>query len=163
MNTIQKIEAWGDKHHPKWLDILRIILGLVILAKGYYFVTDTDGLKQIIASSRFGQVSFVLEHYVVFAHLIGGALIVVGLITRIAVMAQLPILIGAVLLVNSRSGFFSSNSTELWLSIIILFLLIFFLIEGSGPWSVDEYMRKHPEKDDWEDELSKGLPMDKKG
>jgi hypothetical protein len=49
----------------------------------------------------------------------------------------------------------SANSTDLWLSIIILFLLVFFLVEGSVPWSVDEYMRKHPEKDDWEDELSR--------
>ena len=155
MNTVEKIEAWGDRHHPKWLDILRIILGLVILAKGFYFVTNTDGLKQMIANSRFGQVSFVLEHYVVFAHLIGGALIAAGLITRIAILAQLPILLGAVLFVNAKSGFFSANSTDLWLSIIILFLLVFFLVEGSGPWSVDEYMRKHPEKDDWEEELKK--------
>jgi len=162
MNTVEKIEAWGDRHHPKWLDILRMILGLVLLAKGYYFVTNTDGLKQLIANSRFGQVSFLLEHYVVFAHLIGGFLIAVGLITRIAIVVQLPILIGAVLFVNVRSGFFSGNSTDLWLSIIILFLLVFFLVEGSGPWSVDEYMRKHPEKDDWEDELSKGLPSEKK-
>src|SRR5205814_1568654 len=110
---------------------------------------------EIIASSRFGQVSFILEHYVVFAHLIGGVLIVVGLITRIAIIAQLPILLGAIFLVNSKAGFFSANSTELWLSILILFLLVFFLIEGSGPWSVDEYMRRHPEKDDWEDELKK--------
>lgn len=156
MNTIQKIEAWGDRHHPKWLDILRIILGFVILAKGFYFVSNTDGLKEIIANSRFGQVSFFLEHYVVFAHLIGGILIAVGLITRIAVAAQIPILVGAIFLVNSRAGFFSANSTELWLSIIILFLLVFFLVEGSGPWSVDEYMRKHPEKGDWDEELKKG-------
>jgi uncharacterized membrane protein YphA (DoxX/SURF4 family) len=62
--------------------------------QGYYFVTNTDGLKELIANSRFGQVSFLLEHYVVFAHLIGGFLIAVGLITRIAVLVQLPILIG---------------------------------------------------------------------
>lgn len=162
MNTVEKIEAWGDRHHPKWLDILRMILGIVLLARGYYFVTNTDGLKELIANSRFGQVSFLLEHYVVFAHLIGGFLIAVGLITRIAVLVQLPILIGAVLFVNGKSGFFSTNSTDLWLSIIILFLLVFFLVEGSGPWSVDEYMRKHPEKDDWEDELSKSLPPENK-
>jgi putative oxidoreductase len=155
MNSFQKIESWGDRHHPKWLDILRIILGLIILAKGYYFVSNTDGLKTMIANSRFGQVSFVLQHYVVFAHLIGGVLIIVGLLTRIAVLFQIPILIGAVLFVNARSGFFSANSTDLWLSIIILFLLIFFLVEGSGPWSLDEYMRKHPEKDDWEEEVKK--------
>ncbi|MDX5339191.1 MAG: DoxX family protein, partial [Cyclobacteriaceae bacterium] len=34
MNIITKIEHWGDTHHPKWIDILRIALGLVILYKG---------------------------------------------------------------------------------------------------------------------------------
>ena len=160
MNTVEKIEAWGDKHHPKWIDILRILLGIVILAKGYYFVSDTQGLKQIIANSRFGEVSFWLEHYVVFVHLIGGALIAVGLVTRIAILFQLPILCGAIIFVNARQGLFSGNSTELWLSVVILFLLCFFLVEGSGPWSIDEYMRRHPEKDDWVEDLPKDLPAE---
>ena len=155
MNTVEKIEAWGDRHHPKWLDILRIMLGLVITAKGYYFISHTDGLQQMIANSRFGQVSFLLAHYIAFAHLIGGILIAVGLITRIAIIFQLPILIGAVIFFNSSTGIFSENSTELWLSLLILFLLVFFLVEGSGPWSIDEYMRRHPEKDDWEEEIKK--------
>ena len=155
MNRVQKIEAWGDRHHPKWLDLLRMLLGLALVAKGYYFVTNTEGLKQMIENSRFGQVAFVLQHYVVFAQLIGGLMITVGMVTRIAVLFQLPILIGAVFFVNSKAGFFSANSTDLWLSLIILFLLLFFLVEGSGPWSIDEYMRKHPEQHDWEDELKK--------
>ena len=153
MNTVEKIEAWGDRHHPKWLDILRILLGFVIIAKGYHFISNTEGLQLMIANSRFGQVSFLLAHYIAFAHLIGGILIVVGLVTRIAVIFQLPILIGAVLFFNSHTGLFSANSTELWLSLLILFLLVFFLVEGSGPWSIDEYMKKHPEKDDWQEEI----------
>jgi uncharacterized membrane protein YphA (DoxX/SURF4 family) len=153
MNTVEKIEAWGDRHHPKWLDILRVLLGVVILAKGYYFISHTDGLQQMIANSQFGYVSFMLAHYIAFAHLIGGILIAVGLITRIAVLFQLPVLMGAVIFFNSHTGLFSENSTELWLSLIILFLLCFFLVEGSGPWSIDEYMKRHPEKDDWQEEV----------
>lgn len=34
MNLISKIEHWGDAHHPRWLDVLRIALGIVIFAKG---------------------------------------------------------------------------------------------------------------------------------
>jgi len=155
MNTIEKIETWGEKHHPKWIDLLRILLGFIILAKGYYFISHTDGLQQMIAKSRLGTVSFLLAHYVAFAHLIGGILIAVGLVTRIAIIFQLPILIGAVLFVNSTTGFFSENSTELWMSLLILFLLCFFLVEGSGPWSIDEYLRRHPEKEDWQEEVKK--------
>ncbi|MDW8393409.1 MAG: DoxX family protein [Chitinophagales bacterium] len=155
MNLIKRIEDWGDRHHPKWLDLLRILLGLIILGKGYMFISNTEGVKEIIENSRFGQVSFWLAHYVVFAHLIGGAMIALGLLTRLAILFQLPILIGAVVFVNAKTGFFSANSTELWFSVIVLFLLLFFLVEGSGPWSMDAYMKSHPEKDDWEDELKK--------
>ncbi len=155
MNFIEKLEAWGDKHHPKWLDLLRILLGLLILGKGYAFISNTEGVHQIIENSRFGQVSFWLAHYVTFAHLVGGALIALGLLTRVAILFQLPILIGAVIFVNAPTGFFSANSTELWFSIVVLFLLLFFLVEGSGPWSMDAYLKKHPDTEDWEEELKK--------
>jgi putative oxidoreductase len=37
-------------------------------------------------------------HYIASAHFLGGILIVFGLLTRWAILAQLPILIGAVLI-----------------------------------------------------------------
>lgn len=153
MNWIHRIETWGNKHHPKWLDILRVLLGVIILWRGVVFVSDTAALQQMIDDSRFGEVSFWLAHYVAFAHLVGGMLIIVGLLTRLAVIFQVPILIGAVFFVNLQSGLFSSNSSELWFSVLVLFLLLFFMVEGSGPWSIDEYMRRHPENKDWEEEL----------
>jgi putative oxidoreductase len=142
MSVIQKIEDWGDRHHPKWIDILRILLGLVIFLKGVQFVANTDALMKIMDHSKFPWVSFSLAHYVAFAHLVGGLLIMLGLITRVAIVFQLPVLIGAVIFINAQKGFFSVNS-ELSFSLIVLFLLLFFLVEGSGPLSVDEFMRRH--------------------
>jgi uncharacterized membrane protein YphA (DoxX/SURF4 family) len=142
MSVIQKIEDWGDRHHPKWIDILRILLGLVIFLKGVQFVANTDALMQIMDRSKFPWVSFFLAHYVAFAHLVGGLLIMLGLVTRFAIVLQLPILIGAVIFINAQKGFFSVNS-ELSFSLIVLFLLLFFLVEGSGPLSVDAFMRRH--------------------
>jgi putative oxidoreductase len=137
MNMFQKIEVWGEKHHPKWLDILRILLGIVIFVKGYFYVSNTGELISMMSNSKFPWVSLTLAHYVAFAHLVGGVLIAIGLLTRVAILFQLPILLGAVIFINSQKGFFSQNS-ELLFSIIILFMLFFFLVEGSGPWSVDE-------------------------
>ena len=97
---------------------------------------------KIMENSKFPWVSFGLAHYVALAHLMGGILILLGLITRIAILFQLPILIGAVVFVNSQHGFFSVNS-ELSFSLVVLFLLLFFLVEGSGSFSLDEFMRKH--------------------
>lgn len=146
MNVVQKIEHWGDVHHAKWLDVIRIVLGLLILSKGIAFISDTDAQKDwILQNNTFGfsgLMAMALVHTVAMAHLVGGVLITIGLVTRFAVVVQIPILIGAVFLVNLTKGFSSLNS-ELWLSIIVLMLLILYWIVGSGPYSVDHWMKTH--------------------
>ncbi len=137
MDLLKKIEIWGEQHHPKWMDILRMALGVALFVKGYFFIRNTDTLMQIMENSRFPWVSLTLAHYVAFAHLVGGFMICIGLLTRIAILFQLPVILGAIVFVNSERGFFSEGS-ELMYSIIILVLLIVFLVLGSGPWSVDE-------------------------
>lgn len=142
MNVFQKIETWGDEHQTKWLALFRILLGIFILLKGIYFVQNTDAIYTMIANSAVSLYAVALAHFVALAHLMGGFLIAIGLLTRIAILFQLPILIGAIVFVNAEKGFFSIGS-ELSLSIIILALLLFFLVFGSGRISVDEFMEKH--------------------
>ncbi len=135
MNLLQRIESWGDRHHPKWIDFVRIGLGMFLFYLGVIFVQNRDALTALIDESpALTVMSFWLAHYIVFAHLAGGLLITLGLLTRVAVIANIPVLLGAVLFVHSPTGLFSVY-TQFGLSIIVLFLLIFFLIEGSGPVS----------------------------
>lgn len=115
------------------------------MVKGFMFIQDTEALFRIMQKSQFPWISIGLAHYVAFAHLVGGLLIAMGLVTRVAILFQLPILIGAVFFINPNHGFYSEN-TELWSSIIVLLLLIFFLIFGSGRLSIDRLIRK-PDKD----------------
>ncbi|HEY0667317.1 MAG TPA: DoxX family protein [Sphingobacteriaceae bacterium] len=146
MNVVQRIEHWGDIHHAKWLDVIRIILGLLILSKGIAFISDTDAQRDwMVQNSAFqfsGLMAMAVVHIVAFAHLVGGILITMGLVTRFAVVIQIPILLGAVFFVNLTKGFSPLNS-ELWLSVIVLMLLILFWIVGSGPYSVDHWMKYH--------------------
>src|SRR5690606_19194878 len=137
MNLIQKAEYWGDAHHPHWLDILRIGLGILLIVKGIFFIADTESVGRLITSTAFEPVAWAAVHYVVFAHLVGGFFIAIGLLTRYAVVFQLPILIGAIFLVHLREGLTFLNS-DLWVAIIVLILLIVFLIVGSGKYSYDE-------------------------
>jgi hypothetical protein len=37
MNYLENVEKWGNTHHPKWIDILRIILVLFLCWKGIDF------------------------------------------------------------------------------------------------------------------------------
>jgi len=54
--------------------------------------------------------SFLFAHFIAFAHLVGGLLIAMGLITRPAILFQLPILIGAVLFVRPETGLITINT-----------------------------------------------------
>lgn len=144
MNAIQKVEHWGDAHHAKWLDAVRILLGLIIFSKGIALISDTSRQQDILFANNFGfseMMASVAIHIVAFAHLVGGILITIGLVTRFASVIQIPILLCAVAFVNIRAGFSALNS-ELWLSILVLFLLVLFWIVGSGPLSVDEQLKK---------------------
>lgn len=76
-------------------------------------------------------------HYVVPAHFVGGFLIVIGLLTRWAVLAQIPILFGAVL-VNFLG---EMNVTNLILASVTLLVCLFFLFYGSGKHSTDYYLK----------------------
>ena len=96
----------------------------------------------MIANSAVALYAVFLAHYVALVHLMGGFLIAIGLITRVSVLFQIPILVGAIVFVNAQKGFFSMHS-ELPLSILVLCLLILFLIVGSGKYSADEFMRTH--------------------
>lgn len=142
MTLLHRIEHWGDTHHPTWTDALRIVLGMILVLKGISFISDTTYLSQLVGGLRFGLFPVILVHYVAFAHLMGGFLIAVGCLTRLMVILQLPILIGAVFFVNISQGFQALNS-ELWLSLFVLVLLLVFLVIGSGRFSMDQYVKQN--------------------
>jgi uncharacterized membrane protein YphA (DoxX/SURF4 family) len=142
MNLVQKVEAWGDSHQSKWFALLRIILGMIIFFKGLFFVQNTDAINAMIANSAIDLYAVFLAHCVALSHLVGGVLIMLGLITRIAVLFQIPILLGAIIFVNAQKGFYSIQS-ELGFSILVLAMLLFFLVFGSGKISADAYMKSH--------------------
>ncbi|HEU4634526.1 MAG TPA: DoxX family membrane protein, partial [Flavisolibacter sp.] len=134
-------------HHPKWLDILRIALGIFLCLKGVEFATNMGAFMSLVTGvmpfSDF--VMILIGHYVVFAHIMGGFLLALGLLTRFACSIQIPILMGAIIFVNVPHEMMRPFS-EVFLSILILMLLIYFLIIGSGPWSLDRAIEKNSKK-----------------
>lgn len=72
-------------------------------------------------------------------------MLTVGLLTRIVALLQIPILVGAIIFINAqRSGF--AIRSELGLALFVLILDILFLVEGSGPLSLDGYFSKNRER-----------------
>ena len=142
MNLVQRLEHWGDRHHPKWLDLLRIALGVFLCLKGIEFATNMSTVMNMMTGNMpFSSFMMILiGHYVVFAHIMGGFLLAIGLLTRFACIIQIPILIGAIIFINTNEML--RPFSELFLWILILGVLIYFLIIGSGPWSVDAFIEK---------------------
>ena len=108
--------------------------------KGGMFLADTESLRQLIEDTHIQVYTWGAVHYVAFAHLVGGILIALGLLTRVAVAFQLPVLFVAVFFVNVTGGLTFLNS-ELWVSLVVLGLLLLFLVVGSGPYSVDHQLK----------------------
>jgi uncharacterized membrane protein YphA (DoxX/SURF4 family) len=146
MSIITNVERWGNSHRPGFLDFFRILLGAFITYKGLYFVVHLDELQMTTSGINVYFAGMTLAHYVVFAHILGGPLIFFGLFTRIVSLVQLPILIGAVFMVNYPKGFLSiGQHMELWVSIVVLSGLLIFMIFGAGRFSIDAKRRRELE------------------
>ena len=132
MNVVQRVEHWGDTHHPQWLDIIRILLGAFLCYKGVTFLMNMGQMLGLLTNRMsFGSFSTMLmSNYVSFAHLLGGILLILGVLTRFACLIQIPILLGAVFFVNTE---LYRPFSEVLLSILVLLLLIVFLVAGNGP------------------------------
>ena len=137
MDLLHRLEFWGDRHHPKWMDIIRIALGVFLVYKAIDFLNNMSDLVTLMSTNTsFGSFSYILAgHYAVFAHLLGGILLIFGVLTRFACIIQIPVLIGAIFFVSTNREMLRPYS-ELIISIVVLLLLIYFLIAGNGPLSV---------------------------
>ncbi|HLZ89238.1 MAG TPA: TQO small subunit DoxD [Puia sp.] len=144
MTTLQQIRDWGATHHPRWLVIVRVGLGLFLFAKGITFMQNATLLDQLI----YGRASLAedqthwLPILITWANLLTGLLMIIGLWTRLMALLQVPILIGAIIFIIAQKGG-SVPESEMLLAILTLLLMIFFLVEGSGPLSLDTYLEKN--------------------
>jgi putative oxidoreductase len=137
MNLLQRLEFWGDRHHPKWMDIIRIALGVFLCYKGIDFLGHMSDLVSVMYTQTSTAPFFYLlaGHYAAAAHILGGIFLTLGVMTRIACIIQIPVLLGAIFFISTNQEMLRPYS-ELALTVIILLLLIYFLIAGNGPWSV---------------------------
>jgi uncharacterized membrane protein YphA (DoxX/SURF4 family) len=146
MSVITNVERWGNSHRPGFLDLFRIAFGLFITYKGLYFMKHMNELEHTAASADVWFAVAVASHYVIFAHVLAGPLIAVGLFTRIACLLQLPILIAAVFLINFPKGLFSlGNNLALEISLIALVASLVFIVFGAGRFSIDAIRRREME------------------
>ena len=141
MGTLQQIQQWSLTHHPRWLVVLRVALGICLFFKGIFFLVNTATLEELVKGSLVANRTDWLVIFITWSHLLGGFLMIIGLLTRWAAMLNIPILMGAIIFINTQRDAF--GAFELPFAFIVLLLLIFFLIEGGGPISLDNFFSKH--------------------
>lgn len=139
MQRLNDALAWADSRRELWLDCIRVYLGLGLFARGLLLVTNASPgyLEGILSGHQqdWALVAGVL-HYVILAHFVGGAFLALGLFTRAAALAQVPVLFGAVFLVHRQDGLFAMGQS-LEFSALVLFLLCVLTVSGAGRFSLD--------------------------
>ena len=139
MERLRRLTAWLDARRDWCFDLLRVYLGLGLLAKGWLFAARPGLLNEWMDNGRMLAAPPLLAHYVVLAHVCGGLMMAAGLLTRLAAVVQVPILVGAVFFVHMGEGLFT-RAQNLEFTLLTLFLLVLVGAHGSGRWSVDYYL-----------------------
>ncbi|MEW5852814.1 MAG: DoxX family membrane protein [Myxococcota bacterium] len=147
----QGVVAWLDAHRWLFVELVRIYLGLGLFAMGANFVVHTAYIVSRLEGGLWSQSAVGIAHLVATAHLAGGLLLALGLITRVAALMQIPVVLGAIFFVHLREGLFTEART-LEFATLVLFLLCLFAVFGSGPLSLDHYLSREVrprERDAW--------------
>ena len=135
--SIKGLNKWANAHTYYPLDVLRIGLGVFLFMKGVSFISHSREFEDLIAPVANFLGGWWVFHYVASAHIMGGVLISFGLLTRWCLIAQLPILFGAIAI-----NFFGvMNVPNLLAALLALVVSVFFIFYGSGKHSADYFFK----------------------
>lgn len=125
--------------------ILRIVAGVVFMMHGGQKIFVT-GLGKVTAGfAGMGvPMATVLAPLAGFLELVGGAALVVGVLTRLAALGLACDMLGAILLVHLSAGFFAPMGFEFPLVLFTAALTL--AVAGPGAFSVDRALiaRREP-------------------
>ena len=135
---MSKMSDWGDRHYPRWLTIIRIALGLFLVYKSIQFMVGVEKIQSIPGGIDSVLYYVMLFHLVIFIHFVGGVFISIGLFTRLSAIIQIPMIIGALVLVTEEAqAVLPGGQFDQIISIPLIVLLAVFLVFGSGSYSID--------------------------
>lgn len=139
MSAFLNLSRWIESHRDVAFDLLRMYVGAGLLARGLLFIVQPDTFRELVEGVDGGlMASTGLMYFVAAIHIIGGAMLAVGFLTRLAALVQIPILAGAVFVIHWQGGLFS-GSQSFEFSALVLFLLVLVFLHGSGRWSIDHH------------------------
>jgi putative oxidoreductase len=129
----ETMAAWA----PRALSVLRIITGLMIIQHG---MAKLIGFPAVAAFANLQPLS--LLGAAGFIELIGGALLVLGLLTQPAAFILSGEMAVAYFMVHAPKGFYPLINGGT-LAIAYSFACLYLSTAGAGPWSVDAAMKRN--------------------
>ena len=104
--------------------LLRLILGVVYIMHAYLAVV-VFGPAGMIAYQAKNGVPFaeVGTWYLILAHGLGGICLVLGLFTRWAALANVPVMLGALLFVHLKNGFWAHTDPSGYEYVLVLLVV----------------------------------------
>ena len=84
---------------------LRIITGMFLIVDGIHIISHSVQLEDTLKQAMSVKQSNLLINYIGFAHLFAGAFIILGLITRIAILIQIPAVLAEMYYIQPPSSF----------------------------------------------------------
>jgi putative oxidoreductase len=143
MSKVQECKTWLRAHEDLFTDLVRIYLGCGLFVKACFFMTHRDYLHQMIGNSDVSWAGpAMMAHYIILAHLVGGALLALGIATRLAALVQLPVLFGAIFALYLPRYAVIEPRQYLEYAGLVAFLLVLFVVFGAGRFSIDYLMSR---------------------
>jgi putative oxidoreductase len=101
--------------------LLRLILGIVYIMHAYLAVVVFGPAGMIDYQAKNG-VPFaeIGTWYLIVAHGLGGIFLVLGLFTRWAALANVPVMVGALLFVHFKNGFWAHSRPSGYEYVLVL-------------------------------------------
>lgn len=139
---------------PTWITLpLRVALGLVFIAHGaqkVFGVWEGPGLMKFAGGAPpLGlRPAWFWMGSAAVAELLGGALVLLGLLTRLGALLIVPVMLVAMFGVHWAGGFFSTNKPlpGVEYTVALLGMALALLIAGGGRASVDEALMGPPRR-----------------
>ena len=127
------------------LAILRVIVGSIFIAHGAQklFVFGFAGV-----SGAFGQMGVpfpgLMGPFIALLEFFGGIALIIGLLTRLASLGLVFNMLGAIVLVHLKAGFFNPAGVEFPLALLGMALAL--VLAGAGGFSLDAVLTSRQEK-----------------
>ncbi len=137
MKTFTNTLQWLEDNNGLAYSFIRIFLGTALFIRGWTMISDPAIITTLAGEDK----TYWWFSYITISHLAGGFLLAIGFFTRLASLIQIPVLVGAVVLIHLKQGLLSVGQS-LELSVLVLVLLLIYFVFGAGKLSVDEYRKK---------------------